>query len=172
MLLLLVKSVNTQCNLKHFDGRHQTPTKIVPCHTEVNKRIFPLSRVRSYLKNYLTTKNYLLYDTLGGKTVECFYSQVPGHELTFCISAGLTMRSESTKKTNTRTGLCALGATQEAKLPWKIRGRKEAEHHMLGFIWHTIKFVLLLSAHAYHCISPTKLFPSLGSTNLLKKCHW
>lgn len=33
----------------------------------------------------LTTKTYLLYDTLEDKTVECFCYQVPGQELTFHI---------------------------------------------------------------------------------------
>lgn len=53
-------------------------------------------------------------------------------------------------------GLCALGATQDTKHPWKLRWQERGREPYAWFHLAHIKFVLPLLAHVYHCIFPTQ----------------
>lgn len=136
-LLLVVKSVNTQCNLKRFNERYWINNKIIPWRTEVNKD-FSSFQNRELPKNYFFNTKKIIFCMIHKEAKPRCVSTTKylvGSWLS-AFSAGLTIRSELTaKKTNTCTVSVPWGHPRH-KPSLEKGGRKEAERHTLGSIWH------------------------------------
>lgn len=153
----MVKSVNTQCNLKRFNERYQTNTKIVPLHTEVIQTIFPVSRVESYLKNcFFNTKKLSLVWYTMRQNHAVFLLPSTWSEVDFLHFLQAWQLGQSSLLRKHLHGLCALGATQDTMHPWKLRWQERGREPYAWFHLARIKFVLPLLAHVYHCIFPTQ----------------
>lgn len=142
----------------------------------LSKRIFPHSIVGSSLKNYfLTTKNYILYETLGGKT-EVFLLPNVSSEVDFqhFLQAWQLGQNPQLRKQTPAHSLCP-AATQETKLPWKISRQERGRRHMFGFTWHAVRFFFIPSTTCffYHRISPTRPTRCFSRQHKSpgKKCH-
>ena len=125
--------------------------------------MLPLSRARSYLKTYFSNNK-------GSSFVWCTRRQ----------NCGVFPPSTRHKFL---CAFCRPDNELRAPVPWgppkiqssppqnKAAGKRQSTTCLVSFGTLPNLSYPSVYPHVYHCIFPTKLLPSLGSTNLLKKCH-